>query len=143
MAKPIFRMVLLLVSFLVIAAPASALTVRSAKSGDWSAPTTWDTGKVPLAGNRVLIRTGHIVRYDVASAEVIRVVHIAGSLTFARDRDTRLDAGLIRIQTGTQPSEEGFDCDGHLDIDDRVPRPALEVGTPNQPIDAKFTALIR
>jgi hypothetical protein len=140
MHRPIL---LAVVGFLTATTFASAQVVRSAKSGDWSAPTTWGTGKVPAAGSRVLIRTGHTVRYDVASADVLRVVHIAGTLSFARDRDTRLDVGLIRIQTGTQPSEEGFDCEGHLDIDDRVPRPALEVGTPNQPIDSKFTALIR
>ncbi len=91
----------------------------------------------------MLIRSGHTVSYDADSADVIRVVHIAGVLTFARDRDTRLDVGLIRIQTGKFPSEEGFDCEGHLDIDETAPRPALEIGTPNQPIGSQFTALIR
>ena len=104
---------------------------------------TWEDGQLPAAGSRVLIRSGHVVRYDVVSRAVIRVVHIAGTLTFAHDRDTQLNAGLIRIQTGIKPSEEGFDCSGHLEINDRVPRPALEVGTPNQPIEARHTALIR
>ena len=123
---------------------ASAQTViRSAKSGNWSSPASWDGGKVPMAGARVLIHTGHAIRYDVVSTELIRVVQIAGTLTFAHDRDTRLDAGLIRIQTGDRPSEEGFECEGHLDIDENVPRPALEIGTPNQPIGAKHTALVR
>lgn len=121
--------------------PVSARTIRSAKSGDWSSPASWDGGKVPTAGVSVLIRSGHSIRYDVQSADVIRVVHIAGTLTFAHDRDTRLDVGLIRIQTGDKPSEEGFECDGHLDIDDSVPRPALEIGMPNRPITA--TARIR
>ena len=133
---------------LIIAASAASAQapgpiVRSSQSGDWSSPKTWDSGQVPAAGSRVLIRTGHTVRYDVGSTEVIRVIQVAGTLTFAHDRDTRLDVGLIRIQTGNTPSEEGFDCEGHLDIDDSVPRPALEVGTPNQPIDARHTALIR
>ena len=121
----------------------NGVVVRSAKSGPWSSPETWASGAVPTTGARVLIRTGHTVRYDVKSAEVIRVVHIAGTLTFARDRDTRLDAGLIRIQTGHTPSEEGFECEGHLDIDESVPRPALEIGTPNEPMPSKFTALVR
>lgn len=124
-------------------ARAQAPIIRSAKSGDWSAPATWDSGKVPAAGSRVLIRSGHAVRYDVVSAEVIRVVQVAGTLTFAHDRDTRLDVGLLRVQTGDRPSEQGFDCEGHLDIDDSVPRPVLEIGTPNQPIGEKHTALIR
>jgi hypothetical protein len=124
-------------------AAAQAPIVRSAKSGDWSAPATWDSGKVPAAGSRVLIRSGHAVRYDVVSAEVMRVVQVAGTLTFAHDRDTRLDVGLLRVQTGEKPSEQGFDCEGHLDIDEKAPRPALEIGTPNQPIGAKHIALIR
>src|SRR5690554_6144990 len=70
------------------AAPADVL--RSARSGDWSEPATWEGGKVPAAGARVLIREGHTVRYDVASDDVIRAINIAGTLRFATDRDTRL-----------------------------------------------------
>src|SRR5476651_4558 len=143
------RKIVILASALLIVMASAGLAqppgpiVRSAASGAWSSSKTWDSGTVPAAGSRVLIRTGHTVRYDVVSTEVIRVIHIAGTLTFAHDRDTRLDVGLVRIQTGNTPSEEGFDCEGHLDIDDSVPRPALEVGTPNQPIDSKHAALIR
>src|SRR2546423_1806065 len=86
--------------------------VRSAQSGAWSAAATWDSGKIPAAGSRVLIRSGHTVRYDVVSTDVMRVVQVAGTLTFAHDRDTRLDVGLLRVQTGDRPSEQGFDCEG-------------------------------
>src|SRR6266540_4152583 len=65
--------------------------VRSAQSGPWSAPATWERGKVPTAGAKVQIRTGHTVTYDLKSDQVIRSVHVAGTLTFARDKDTRLD----------------------------------------------------
>jgi hypothetical protein len=133
----------LAVWFLLTSGASAQMIVRSARSGDWSAPASWESGKVPSAGARVLIRTGHTIRYDVVSPEVIRVVQIAGTLTFAHDRDTRLDVGLIRIQTGDTPSEEGFDCENHLDVDDSVPRPALEIGMPHRPIGAKHTALIR
>src|SRR5262249_27262680 len=112
------RTLLLVAALAITPTVASAQVVRSAKSGDWSAGATWETGKTPAAGSRVLIRSGHTVRYDADSAEVIRVIQVAGTLTFAHDRDTRLDVGLIRVQTGTTPSEEGFDCEGHLDIDD-------------------------
>ena len=62
--------------------------------------------------------------YDVQSDQAIRLIHVAGTLTMARDKDTRLDVGLISIQTGDQASEEGFDCDAHLDEPDpNVPRP--------------------
>src|SRR4051794_28838775 len=90
-------------------APAPAL-VRSARSGPWSDAATWEGGKTPAAGNKVQVRAGHTVVYDVTSAHVIRSLHIAGTLSFAADRDTRLDVGLVRIQAGDGVEEEGFDC---------------------------------
>jgi hypothetical protein len=118
--------------------------IRSADSGPWSAPATWEGGKVPGNGARVQIRTGHTVLYDVRSAARIRMLHVAGTLTFAPDRDTRLDVGLIKIQAGDDASENGFDCDAHLRAPDpSTPRPALEVGTPDRPVNAQHTALIR
>src|SRR4051794_28171910 len=85
-------------------------TVRSARDGAWSDPTTWDVGRVPKAGDSVQVRAGHAVTYDVRSDQAIRVVHVAGRLTFARDRSTRLDVGLLRVQAGEAIEEEGFDC---------------------------------
>jgi hypothetical protein len=117
--------------------------IRSAQSGPWSAAATWEGGKTPPAGARVQVRTGHRVLYDRTSDEVIRSIHVAGTLAFAHDRDTRLDVGLINIQPGEQFSEDGFDCDGHGGDAAHGPRPALEVGSPDQPVEAKHTALIR
>jgi hypothetical protein len=118
--------------------------IRSAQDGPWSAPATWEGGKVPAAGARVQVRAGHTVTYDVKSGVVIRSIHVAGTLRFPRDRNTRLDVGLIKIQPGEDPSEEGFNCEAHVtEIPAGQPRPALEVGTPDQPIDARHTALIR
>lgn len=118
--------------------------LRSAKSGPWSAAATWEGGKAPGTGARVQIRTGHRVEYDVASDQVIRSIHVAGTLSFARDRDTRLDVGLIKIQAGDDASENGFDCDAHLAPENpNTLRPALEVGTPDVPVVTPFTARIR
>jgi uncharacterized protein (TIGR03067 family) len=118
--------------------------IRSAHSGPWSAPGTWEGGKVPAAGARVQVRAGHTATYDVSSDQVIRSIHVAGTLTFARDRDTRLDVGLIKIQSGDDASEDGFNCDAHLRVPDPgVPLPALEVGTAESPVPAGHTALIR
>jgi hypothetical protein len=118
--------------------------IRTAASGPWSAPATWEGGKVPGAGARVLIRTAHRVVYDIKSDRAVRAINIAGTLSFAPDRDTRLDVGLIKIQPGEEYSEEGFDCDAHAGpAAPSASRPALEVGTPNRPIDANRTALIR
>jgi hypothetical protein len=118
--------------------------IRSSASGNWSDAASWEGGKVPTAGDRVQIRSGHRILYDLKSDHVIRSIHVAGTLSFARDRDTRLDVGLIKIQPGDDPSEEGFDCEAHLDaLSSDAVRPALLVGTPRRPIPAKHTALIR
>ncbi len=134
--------------FLMLAAltshAAEPSIIRSAKSGPWSASETWAGGKVPSSGASVQIRAGHAVSYDLKSEEAIRAVFIAGTLSFARDRDTQLNVGLIKIQPGDNTSEEGFNCDAHLpEADPSQPKPALEVGTAAQPVEAEHTALIR
>src|SRR5258705_10587662 len=68
----------------------------------------------------------------------------SGALSFAPDRETRLDAGLINIQSGDAVSETGFDCDEHLPAaDTSKPRAALESGSAEQPVASAHTALIR
>src|SRR5262249_36822241 len=117
-------------------APARPL-VRSARTGAWSAPATWEGGKVPAAGACVQVRTGHTVTYDVKSDAVIRSVHVAWTLSFAPHRDPRLDVGLIKIQAGDDPSEDGFNCEAPLAAPaPGQPVPALDVGTPHRPVEA-------
>ena len=78
------------------------------------------------------------------SDDVIRSIHVAGTLTFAANRDTELNVGLIKIQPGDDASEDGFNCDAHpIEPDPKQPKAALEVGSPEKPLDAKFTAKIR
>jgi len=148
------------VKTVVLAAAALALSpaplfaaepvIRSAKSGPWSAPETWEGGKVPMAAARVQVRAGHTVTYDLPPAvaartgRMIRSIHVAGTLTFARDRDTWLDVGLIKIQPGDDAGEAGFDCEAHVpEAKPGDPRPALEVGTLDEPIPAGVTATIQ
>jgi hypothetical protein len=110
--------------------------VRSAGSGAWSEPATWEGKKLPGAGARVQIREGHTVTYDVASTDVIRSIHIAGTLSFTRDKPTRLEVGLIKIQAGDDASENGFDCDAHAGRPEPgKARPALEIGTDRDPVN--------
>ena len=93
------------------------------------------------------------------------MVHVAGTLTFSRDKSTRLDVGLLKIQPGEEASEDGFVCavhdsavkqekrepaparpDSATDAGTRAPDappPALEVGTADDPIPAGVTATIR
>jgi hypothetical protein len=120
------------------------ITIRSARSGNWSALSTWEGGSAPQAGARVVVRTGHTVTYDVSSDQAIRFIHVAGTLAFATDRSTRLDVGLIRIQPGEGAGENGFDCDFHrAEIDPSLPGAALRIGTPDQPVNADAVATIR
>ena len=123
---------------------ADAPLVRSKQSGPWSAKDTWDAGRVPKTGDRVVIRAGHQVTYDVESRETIRLVQIAGELEFARDRNTSLEVGLILITASEEPSEEGFDCHtAPKPPAEGKPRPTLFVGRPGSPHPAEFTAKIR
>ena len=133
--------------------------VRSTQSGPWSAAATWEGGKIPSAGVQVLVKKGHTVTYDVQSKDVIRSLHISGVLTFAPDRDTLLEVGLIKIQHGDIVDESGFDCAAHKD-DTAIKtkgsdaglnayclccegKPSLLVGTPERHIDADKKAIIR
>ena len=133
-----------LILFMSIALPVfgAAPVIRSVQSGPWSAATTWEGGKVPASGIGVLVRTGHTITYDVIAAEPLRSLHIAGTLSFATDRDTRLNAGLIRVQQDEEVSEEGFDCEAHAP-QAGLKGGALLVGTAETPVEAKHTALIQ
>ncbi|MCE9525007.1 MAG: G8 domain-containing protein [Planctomycetales bacterium] len=120
--------------------------VRSAKSGFWSNGATWEGGQTPANGVKVQIRPEHTVTYDVKAADemVIRSLHIAGTLSFATDKSTQLNVGLLKIEATDSVSEEGFDCDAHIEeADPNVPRASLLVGTPEQPVAAGQQALIR
>jgi hypothetical protein len=118
--------------------------IRSIRSGAWSAASTWEGGRIPTAGSRVQVRSGDRVTYDLDASPPIRSIHVAGTLTFATDRDTRLDVGLLKIQPGDDASESGFECSAHLPaVDPTNSRPALEVGSPARPVGAAHTARIR
>jgi len=112
--------------------------VTSRRSGPWSAPSTWSDGRVPSAGSRVEILAGHTVIYDRQSDDPIRMIHIAGTLAFARDRSTSLSVGLIKI--GGDSTEDGFNC---VHQNHAGTHPSLEVGTAADPIPAACTAKIR
>lgn len=118
--------------------------VRSLRSGNWSDARTWSGGEVPGQGERVQIRVGHRVVYDQESEVAIRAIHVAGTLTFATDRSTRLDVGLIRIEAGDEWKDGGFDCHRvPVQPDEESSRPALLIGTPERPIPAGMKALVR
>ena len=142
---------LLLLAALAFAAPLLhaqtgpvTFDARSAKSGAWSTPATWAAGRAPKAGDRVQVRAGHTVVYDVSATDAIRMIHVAGTLTFSREKSTRLEVGLIKIEPGETTTEDGFDC--HADAPTAAQAgtvPVLEIGTAEKPIPAGITTLIR
>ncbi|WP_165247442.1 G8 domain-containing protein [Paludisphaera soli] len=119
--------------------------IRSLADGSWSDPKTWEGGEVPGAGARVQVRRGHTVVYDASDDRAVRSIHVAGTLEFARDRDTKLTVGLIKIQAGDDASQNGFDCEFHAPAapEPGEARPSLLVGTADDPIPAGRTAIIR
>jgi len=142
---------LIVLSFavLVFGTGGVAEVVRSSNSGNWTDAMTWENEQLPAAGDRILIRRGHHVVYDRNEPAVLRSVHVAGKLSFATDRDTRLDVGLIRIAADESMPEEGFEClaaheiHKHAEHNDNNAEPCLEVGTLQQPVAAEYTAIIR
>lgn len=120
--------------------------VQSVRSGPWSEVTTWQPQRRPRAGDRVLIQPGHEVVYDVRDTDVIRSIAVAGTLTFARDRDTELNVGVVTIYGAGQaivPDDVGV---GEAHDHHEPPAGgggALEVGTPAQPIPVPYAARIR
>ncbi len=120
------------------AADASSPRLRSVRNGRSSDVATWEGGRVPGEGARVQVRSGHIMVYDVVGNSTIRSIHVAGTLRFDPERDTRLDIGLIKIQAGDDPSESGFDCESHdtMVSGQWTSRAALEIGTPDHPVAA-------
>lgn len=125
-------------------------TIRSVADGNWSSPKTWQPARLPKDNDRVLVTRGTRVIYDVQSEAKIRLLQVIGTLSFARDRNTLLNVGVLKVQHSDVCSESGFACDFHDVNEFGEPKaapggvmPALEVGTLDQPIPAKYTARIR
>lgn len=124
--------------------------VKSVADGNWSDVKTWAPPRVPKAGDRVLVSRETRVTYDVENKAVLRMVQVVGTLTFARDRNTEINVGLLKVQNSDDCSESGFECDfegvtaaGEPTLPRKGSMPKLEVGTLADPIPAKHTAKIR
>jgi len=124
--------------------------LRSVRDGNWSDAKTWNQSRVPAAGDRVLVSRGTRVTYDIESKDVVRFIQVVGTLVFARDRNTELNVGILKVQNSDDCTETGFACDMSNATADGQSKgatpdamPALEVGTLTDPLPAQFTARIR
>ncbi len=97
-------------------------TVGNTKSGNWSDPSIWSTGKLPGTGDIVNIVSGTTVTYDVNSAAVLNTVEIlgGGTLTFSPNVTTSMTLlNLLVLDKAT-----------------------LNIGTVNNPIASNVTASV-
>ena len=138
---------LLCLALFITSVPAAgpvAFDARTAKSGNWSDARTWENGRTPKAGDFVQVRSGHTITYDANSTDAMRMLHIAGTLTFSRTKSTLLDIGLIKIEPGESTTEDGFDCHDAAPVATAsAVIPTLDIGTQASPIPAGVTATIR
>jgi len=75
--------------------------IASVVGGNWSDPATWDLGRIPEAGDAIIINAGHLVTYDVLSDVVVGDVRIHGTLRFSRIVSTRLRTNdMIVVNAG-------------------------------------------
>src|SRR5437773_7727138 len=95
-------------------------TVTSVGAGAWSNPATWSTGKIPAAGDKILISARHDVVYDALSDAKLACVEVRGRLRFRADANTRMKTANLMVQ------DEGY----------------LEVGSPTVPGAPNVTAAI-
>ncbi|MEK6262724.1 MAG: G8 domain-containing protein [Planctomycetota bacterium] len=137
-------LIILLFASETIAAEPVVFQARTANSGRWSDAKTWEGGRTPKAGDFVQVRSGHAVIYDVNSNDALRMLHVAGTLTFSREVSTLLDVGLIKIEPGETTTEDGFNCHDPAPAQHHgATVPVLEIGTLASPIPAGVKATIR
>lgn len=89
-------------------------TIWSVQSGAWSAPATWNLGRVPGAGDVVIIAAGTSVTYDQFSDASLTCVSVRGTLAFRTSGDTRMKvrhllvpAGALQVGTALNPIPAG------------------------------------
>ena len=81
---------------MVMPAPASASPAQRSR---WSDPASWPDGRVPQAGDAVIIARGKNIVLDV-SPPALRSLTINGRLSFAEDRDLALTTDWIYVPGG-------------------------------------------
>ncbi len=122
---------------------AEAFSIESAGNGAWSEARTWKPERVPAAGDKVRVRSGHEVLYDVATEDVLPVLHVEGALVFDRDQDTELHVGVLMVGAERATAGAGVaDVHDHDALPEHTALARLEIGTTNEPLPANVTARI-
>ena len=101
-------------------APPQNATHVAAASGDWSSPSTWQAGRIPDEGSRVLIPEGVVLTLDSELTSSLKWLRVNGELRFATDRDTELRVDTLVTAPGSR----------------------LEIGTAEQPVPSNVRAQI-
>jgi PKD repeat protein len=88
-------------------------TIVSIHNGPWSDPATWSEGRLPQAGDIVVITGSTTVTYDLVSDEELKalVVYPGAQFVFRTDISTRIvathylvvEGGTLQVGTGTDP----------------------------------------
>jgi hypothetical protein len=66
----------------------------------WSKAASWPSGKVPVAGEDVVIAPGWNMMLDIADTPIFRMLTVNGRLTFQNDKDVHLHAKHIFVRAG-------------------------------------------
>ena len=101
-------------------APPQNATHVAAASGDWSSPSTWQAGRIPDEGSRVLIPEGVVLTLDSELTSSLKWLRVNGELRFATDRDTELRVDTLVTAPGSR----------------------LEIGTAEQPVPSNVRAQV-
>lgn len=80
--------------------PDSAVNIAAVLNGQWSDPTTWQGGRLPGAGENVLIPTGLSVLLDSMEAARLKTIRVDGALSFSPAAETRLLVDTLVVTAG-------------------------------------------
>jgi hypothetical protein len=75
-----------------------SFTIGNIASGSWSNPQTWENGRLPTDGDKVIIRQGTLVTYDLQHSSILAKVIVKGKLDFTRMKSTTITFGNMTIE---------------------------------------------
>jgi hypothetical protein len=116
----------------------SGITVTAIADGAWSSAATWSNGRVPSAGDDVIVPNGRTLTYDVLGSPNLHTLSLYGTLNFSNTVSTALNIGVIKI--GADAKDSSATCNGSLPTAPALG--SLYVGKPGSPIPRGLSATI-